>query len=62
MVNLKSFALWLLSQTPEFIHFCAEYREEIGDPDRKNYQIAIRPRGIVYKHLPSEQERYFSPS
>ena len=62
MLDLRKIALFLLSQTPEFITFCAEFRREIGDRKKTNYQVAIRLDGIVYKHLPTEREKYFSPS
>jgi hypothetical protein len=45
----------------EFTTAYKKYREDIGDPKKKNYQVAVRNEdaglAMYLKHIPSQQER-----
>lgn len=54
-------ALLAFRLSVEFATAYSQYRRDIGDPKKKNYEVAVRTEdgglGIYLKHLPSQKER-----
>lgn len=56
---IKSVALWLVTKGADFSASYEAFRIQMEDPKKKNYQVAIRPSGIVIKHLPTKAEKHY---
>jgi hypothetical protein len=56
---IKKLALNLITLGLDFKNSYSEFRTEIGDGDRKNYQVAVRANGVWIKHLPSGVQKHY---